>query len=151
MISYRLYQNNNSKSELYKKWYARAVVTDTATLDTLADRIQRNCTVKKSDVLAVLTELVDVMRDELQSSHKVKLNGFGSFKIGLRSTGSDSVKDFTVKNNIKSLHVLFQPEMKVSAGGRRTRTFLDGCKVAELPKNDVKTEKTETGGSGDNA
>ncbi|MFA4180581.1 HU family DNA-binding protein [Xylanibacter rodentium] len=139
MITYRLYQNNNTESSQYKKWYARAVTTETATLNSLAERIQRNCTVKKSDVLAVLTELVEVMRDELQSSHKVKLDGFGSFKIALRSTGADSVKEFAVKSNIKGMRVLFQPELKISADGRRIRTFLDGCKVAELPKNDVKS------------
>ena len=44
-----------------------------------------------------------------------------------------------VKSNIKGMRVLFQPELKISADGRRIRTFLDGCKVAELPKNDVKS------------
>ena len=41
-------------------------------LKQLADRIQRQCSMTKGDVLAVLTELVTVMKDELQNSHKVK-------------------------------------------------------------------------------
>jgi hypothetical protein len=38
-------------------------MTQTTDLSALAERIQRNCTAKKSDVLAVLTELVEVMQD----------------------------------------------------------------------------------------
>ena len=41
--------------------------------------LQRNCTVKKADILAVLDELVETMRDQLQDSKRVKLDGFGSF------------------------------------------------------------------------
>ena len=149
MIHYRLYQNNNVESEQYKKWYGRAVMTDTTDLNTLAERIQANCSMKKSDVQAVLTELVEVMRDELQSSHRVKLDGFGSFKIGLKSTGCDTSKDFSVTRNIKGLRVLFQPALKVSADGRRLRTFLDGCRVCELPRNAVdKKQDTAAGGTG---
>lgn len=148
MIHYRLYQNNNVESEQYKKWYGRAVTTATTDLDTLAERIQRNCTAKKGDVLVVLTELVEVMRDELQSSHRVKLDGFGSFKIGLKTVGCDSAKDFSAAHNIKGMRVLFSPALKLSADGRRLRTFLDGCKVAELPSNAVDKSKDTAEGTG---
>lgn len=139
-VFYRLYQNNNENFVNKGKWYARATMTETVDMDKLADRIQRNCTAKKSDVRAVLTELVEVMQDELQASHRVKLNGFGSFKIGIRSSAADSVKDFNVTKNVKGLHVIFQPETKISADKTRTRTFLTGCSVQEAPKNAVTEE-----------
>ena len=73
--------------------------------DKLADRIQRNCSMKRSDVLAVLAELVEVMTDELQLGNRVKLNGFGSFKVGMKTTPAETEEDFTVTKNVKSLHV----------------------------------------------
>ena len=67
-LLYRLYQNNRKNSEFSGKWYARAVFTNMIDLDGIAERIQRNSTAKKSDCLAVLTEMVEVLRDELQTS-----------------------------------------------------------------------------------
>lgn len=65
-IFYRLYQNKLKDSKSFGKYYARAIHTDTVDLDDIADVIERNCTLKRSDVKACLTELVEVMRDALQ-------------------------------------------------------------------------------------
>jgi predicted histone-like DNA-binding protein len=130
-VKYKLYQDNRATSKFKGMWYARSVVTDVTDLNKLAERIERNCTAKKSDVLAVLTELVETMQDELQASHRVKLNGFGSFKMGLATSPAKTAKDFTATTNVKSLHVLFQPELKISTDGVRTKTFLSGVKVEE--------------------
>ena len=131
MIRYKLYQNMREGSKTLGKWYGRATMTGEVKLNALSQRIQRNCTAKKSDVLAVLTELVEVMTDELQAGHRVVLDGFGSFKVGMRTTPADSAKDFTPSKNVKSLHVLFQPELKKSADGTRMKTFLTGAQVGE--------------------
>lgn len=139
-VRYRLYQNNNMKSEKYKMWYARAVALDTVTTDQLADTIEANCTVKRADILAVLSELVVVMKKELQASKKVKLDRFGSFKLGISTTASETAKGFNVGQNVKGIHVIFQPELKIGTDGRRMKSFLDGCTVAELPKNTVVTD-----------
>ena len=72
------------KQKGYGKWYPRAVMTNTVDTDALATIMQRNCTVKKSDILAVISELIETMQDQLQDSKRVKLNGFGTFKIGMR-------------------------------------------------------------------
>lgn len=136
-VLYKLYQNNRKNSSTRGQWYARATMTNDVTLEKLASIIQRNCSMKKSDVLAVLTELVEVMQDELQASHRVKLDGFGAFKIGIQSKASDTVKDFNAAKHVKGLRVIFQPETKISADKTRTRTFLTGCTVQEAPKNAI--------------
>lgn len=139
-VMYKLYQNNRRNFVNRGQWYARALTTQTTETKQLAERIQRNCTVKHSDVVAVLTELVEVMQEELQASHAVKLNGFGIFKVGLNSSGALSVGKFSVAKNIKGLHVNFIPEGKKDANGKYIRTFLTGCTVREAPKNDVMVE-----------
>ncbi len=136
-VFYKLYQDNRETSANKGKWYARAVHTGTVTIDDLADEMQANCTVKRADIVAVLSELVETMQKHLQMSHRVKLDRLGTFKIGMHTSPADTVKDFTASGNVKSVHVLFQPETKIDKNKTRTRALLTGCKVQELPKNAV--------------
>jgi len=142
-VLYRLSQNRMKDSKAFGKWFAQAVMTGTVDTDELADIMQRNCTVKKSDILAVITELIETMQDQLQNSKRVKLKGFGAFKIGIENTpgGAATAADFSAGKNIKGLHVLFQPEVKTDSSGQRKKTFISGCGVQESPKNGVDTTK----------
>lgn len=79
-VFYQLYQNKRTGSTTKDKWYARAKVIGTKDLRDIAEIIQRNASVKRSDVMAVLTELPEVMGDMLLAGYRVKLNGFGAFK-----------------------------------------------------------------------
>ena len=140
-VLFRLSQNKNSKSLEFGKWYARSVMTGTVDTDALATIMQRNCTVKKSDILAVITELIETMQDQLQESKRVKLNGLGTFKISISSSGASTASDYDVRKDVKSLRVLFQPEVKKDVDGNRKKTFISGCNVQEAPKNAVDTSK----------
>ena len=139
-VFYRLHQDKSVGTKRSGKWYARAVSTSVINTRQLADIMQRNCTVKRSDILAVIDELVETMRDQLQDSKRIKLDGFGSFKIGVRSIGANSAKEFSVSENIKGMRVIFSPERSTDASGNRTKQFLQGIKVEELPKNAVSKE-----------
>ena len=148
-VLYRLSQNKMKDSKAFGKWFAQAVMTGTVDTDALAEIMQRNCTVKKADILAVITELIETMQDQLQDSKRVKLNGFGAFKIGIENAagGAATAAEFSAGKNIKGLHVLFQPEVKTDSTGQRRKTFISGCSVQESPKNDVDTTKPSTGSS----
>ena len=146
-VFYRLSKVTSPKAKGYGKWYPRAVITQTVDTEMLATIMQRNCTLKKADIVAVISELIETMADQLQDSKRVKLNGFGSFKIGIRGEGADSAADFSTSKNIKGLHVLFQPEVKTDGSGLRQKTFITGCSVQEAPKNDVDTTKPANSGS----
>ena len=146
-VLYRLSKVTSPKAKGYGKWYPRAVITQTVDTEQLAAIMQRNCTLKKADIVAVISELIETMADQLQDSKRVKLNGFGSFKIGIRGEGADSAADFSTSKHIKGLHVLFQPEVKTDGSGLRQKTFITGCSVQEAPKNDVDTTKPANSGS----
>ena len=147
-VLYRLSQNKMSSSKAYGKWFAQAVMTGTIDTDALAEIMQRNCTVKKSDILAVISELIETMQDQLQNSKRIKLNGFGAFKLGIENAagGAATAAEFSASKNIKGLHVLFQPEVKTDSNGQRQKTFISGCTVQEAPKNAVDTSKPKTEG-----
>ena len=118
-VLYRLSQNKMEGSKAYGKWYAQAVMTGVVDTNALATIMQRNCTVKKADILAVITELIETMQDQLQDSKRVKLDGFGSFKIGIENEkgGALTAADFSTNKNVKGLHVLFLPEVKTDSTG----------------------------------
>ena len=84
-------QNTNDDSTAFGKWFATAVY-DQHFIETkqLADFIQTQASVKKSDIKAVLDEL-------------------GIFKVGFSSIGVND-KDDCGAQNITTRRVLFQPE-----------------------------------------
>ena len=140
-VFYRLHQDQSTGTKRSGKWYARAVPTAVISTRQLAEIVQRNCTVKKSDVMAVIEELVEVMKDQMQDSKRVKLDGFGSFKIGIESKGAATAAKFAVAEHIKGLHVVFMPERTKDTAGNRSKQFLQGAKVEELPLNTVEKEE----------
>ena len=142
-VFYRLHQDQSTGTKRSGKWYARAVPTAVISTRQLAEIVQRNCTVKKSDVMAVIEELVEVMKDQMQDSKRVKLDGFGSFKIGIESKGAATAAKFAVAEHIKGLHVVFMPERTTDSGGNKSKQFLQGCRVQELPLNTVEKEEPE--------
>ena len=142
-VFYRLHQDQSTGTKRSGKWYARAVPTAVISTRQLAEIVQRNCTVKKSDVMAVIEELVEVMKDQMQDSKRVKLDGFGSFKIGIESKGAATAAKFAVAEHIKGLHVVFMPERTKDTAGNRSKQFLQGAKVEELPLNPVVKEEPE--------
>ena len=143
-VLYRLHQDQSVGTKRSGKWYARMVPIGMIDTYGLAEIIQRNCTMKRADVLAVLEELVETMRDQLQDSKRVKLDGFGSFKIGIQCRGARSARAFTVTDNIEGVRVVFTPESTHDQAGNRSKQFLQGVKVEELPEN--KVDKDEEGG-----
>ena len=71
-VNFKIYQSNR-KGETNGKYYARATYRETVSIKELAEVMQNNSTVKKSDIVAVLTELSEVIRQELQRGNKVRL------------------------------------------------------------------------------
>lgn len=134
-VFYRLVQNHNEKSSANGKWYARARTIGTRTLKDVSEIIQRNCTVKKSDVNAVLTELPEVLRDMLQNGYRVKVDGLGAFKLGLSSKGVEKITDFNASTCIVSSRVIFQPELETdSATGARKKALCSGATFTDISR-----------------
>ena len=105
-------QNKNNQSAAYGKYYAQAVY-DTKFIGTseLADFIQTQATVKRSDIKAVLDELGAALKHYFELGQKVKLDGIGIFKVGFSSIGVLN-KDECTAATITTRRVLFQPEIE---------------------------------------
>ena len=131
-ILYRVYQDTRENALTSGQWFARAVHTQAVNLQQMAMEIEENVSVKYSDVSAVLIELVNVMNRHLNASERVVLDGFGSFKIGLKTKGSLRKEDFSASKNIVGSRMNFQPEWKVTKEGHRIRKFLNDVSVRNI-------------------
>ena len=153
-------QNKNNQSAAYGKYYAQAVY-DTKFIGTseLADFIQTQATVKKSDIKAVLDELGAALKHYFELGQKVKLDGIGIFKVGFSSIGVDKIEDCGA-STISTRRVLFQPETTRVVTGQSKKngkvkqkyvnaiTLLKDVVFEETHDNTMNAEP-ETPGSGD--
>ena len=103
-------KNNNSKNAAFGKYYATAVYDNHFVgTDEIADFIQRQASVKKSDIKAVLQELGEAMKHFFEMGQKIKLEGIGILKVGFSSIGVTKAEDCGA-STITTRRVLFQPE-----------------------------------------
>jgi predicted histone-like DNA-binding protein len=140
-VPYKLYQNTRAGSKTEGKWYARATHYSILDTDKLASQIESATTLTKPDIVACIAAFLQYIRDGLRAGQRVKLDKFGSFKVGMATTPADSAKDFSATSNVKSLHVIFQPAVEVSADGKRTKSLLSGVKVEEMHTYNVDKEQ----------
>ena len=116
-------QNKNQYNpKSYGKYYATAVY-DNHFIGTeeLADFIQRQASVKKSDIKAVLQELGEAMKHFFELGQKIKLDGIGIMKVGFSSIGVAKKEDCTA-STISTRRVLFQPETVRVVVGQEKKT-----------------------------
>ena len=141
-VIYKIYKNNNKKNAGFGKYYARAIHNGTANLDDISAIIERNCSMKKSDVNAVLTELVEVMTMQIQDSKRVKLDGFGTFKIGISTKGAETAKGFNPLKHVKNMRVIFMPESHKDGDSRKLiKPMLSGAVVQESTQYTIEKKK----------
>lgn len=134
--------NDGREDAANNRWYAKAFHLGTVETDELAEEIQENCSVKKSDVKAVIEELIGVMTKRLQQSYAVKLNGLGTFKLAIvSSNGADTVEEFSVQGNIKGAKVNFTPATTIDATRKRTQALVKGVRFAETKVYKVERQK----------
>ena len=140
----KLYQEKCTGNPKKGKWYARAVINDVVGLEEISQEILDNTTAKQADVYGVLKELDNVMGQHLKNGDRVVLNGFGSFKVGLKTTAAETAKDFTPQKNIVSARLNFQPKTHRTATDRtRRKQFIQGIEVRQVAESKTKDKTPE--------
>ena len=115
-------RNNNKYNAAYGKYYAEAVYdSHFVGTEELAEFIQRQASVKKSDIKAVLQELGEAMKHFFEMGQNIKLDGIGIFKVGFSSIGVEKIEDCGA-NTISTRRVLFQPETERVVVGQESKS-----------------------------
>ena len=114
-------QNTNSKSTAYGKYYAKAVYDEGFVgIEEIADYIQQQASVKKSDVKAAIGELGEALKHYMEMGQKVRLDGIGIFKVGFSAIGVEEPDDCTAAT-ITTRRIIFTPEtQRLVVGSTRT-------------------------------
>ena len=158
--------NNSHNAKTYGKYYAKPVYDEKfVETDEIADFIQTQATLKRSDIKAALDELGSAMKHFLGMGQKIRLAGIGIFKVGFSSIGVSKAEDCTA-STITSRRVLFQPETEriVTGSGEKngkvvqkyvnTKTLVKDVTFEELHENLISAgsngsgSNTSTGGNG---
>jgi predicted histone-like DNA-binding protein len=74
----------------------------------LAQKGTKMSTMSAADLAAGLEVLLDLIPEQLLEGKIVDLGDFGSFRLTVKTEGSETEEDVTA-NNIKSIHVRFTP------------------------------------------
>ena len=153
--------NNSHNAKTYGKYYAKPVYDEKfVETDEIADFIQTQATLKRSDIKAALDELGSAMKHFLGMGQKIRLAGIGIFKVGFSSIGVEKAEDCTA-STITSRRVLFQPETERIVTGSaekngkvvqkyvNTKTLVKDVTFEELHENQYGAS-SNTGGSNTN-
>ena len=140
-IPYKLYQDMREDSKTYLKWYARATYYDVTNTDKLASMIEAATTLTKPDVLACISAFLQYINQELIAGHRVVLDKFGAFRVGIKTKGSDTLKDWSVTKNVKSMHIIFTPAIYTSPDHKRFKSLLAGATLKQYSGQELPDEE----------
>lgn len=92
----------------YGKWTAKAIHCSTVDTAAIVQDIERQCCLKRSDILACLCELAEQLIHHLHRGDIIELDGIGRFKLEIDSTPAIDQHAFTL-HNIIGVHCIFTP------------------------------------------
>ena len=103
MAKYRLYQNKNSKSSGYGKYYAHRVPGKLIDTESLAKRLAgRNSAFSEGELRGVLIDLTELIKELAFEGNSVKLGDLGIFFLGMKSKGVADANLFDAATHIAS-------------------------------------------------
>ena len=94
------------------KYVARAAHLQTVTNEMIEEEVQENCTLKRSDVKAVLTELADTLRRHLQRGDIVTLDQIGRLKLEIIGQPVEEKGEFNPQEHINGVRLHIIPQSK---------------------------------------
>ncbi len=124
-VTIEVYQNHNSKSESYGKYYGHAVQASTIDEKTLCKHVAMDSGVEESEVAVVYDGQLKQVKELLCNGHAIKMEGLGTFKVGISSEGvsvadvqkryphfdpeTEDICKYLTAKQVKSAHLLFTP------------------------------------------
>lgn len=108
------YQNKNTSSSAYGKYYGRIIHTETLTTDEFANHIcNHGSPFDRSTIIGVLAAACDCLVELTLDSKRVRLGDLGTFYMSAETRGESKEEDFTA-GSIRKVHLRFWPNQKRS-------------------------------------
>lgn len=150
-VLYKTAQSVLKNKDGKKLFYPRVVLKGNVSTDVIAQEIAEYSSLTKGDTKNVIDNLVRVMATHLQASESVTLDGFGTFRMTMKSTGkgvetADKVSPTQAKITVRFLPCYTKNLDRTVA----TRSMVTGVKC--IPYDSKATGSgsgSGSGGSGD--
>lgn len=99
-------------NEEKERYHARVVPKQTLDSEDIVKRIHERCTLSNGDILAVLSELHEVVKESLLDGNNIHLNGLGVYSLTLEAP-KDASPTTTHAQNIKVKRIDFRADRKL--------------------------------------
>lgn len=128
-VHIKLIRNNIKSSSSYGKYFAKTVSQGEVTIREIMEEACRNSHLSEGSVIAVVTELEDLLKEKLGEGQTVVLPGIGRFSLRVESIGVDNPKEFNIRRHITRIICGFLPAGRRIAGGHILYNFCEGVKA----------------------
>ena len=154
-IIYERYQNQNTYTSAYGKWYARVRYVETLNTRKLANHIADHGSIYTPDVVyGVLEKFRSCLVEQLLDSKKIKIDGLGTFYCTLKNRvkkgGAATKEKYDIKEYVGGLHIRFLPE-EAAENNISSREFLKQAEFIDVESLVTKPEEEEEPASGGNS
>lgn len=144
-LIYKGLQSSIATKDGKKLFYPYVVLTGNVNTNKIAEEIAELSSLSPGDAKNVLYNLVTVMTRHLQSSESVTLDGFGTFRLTMKSTGKGVETKDKVSATQANLMVRFLPASTRNLDKTvATRSLVTGVKCVRF---DLQTEADSDGGN----
>ena len=134
-VLYKSFQSVLEDKNHKKMFHPRVIYTANISTSQIAKEIAAYSSLSPGDVKNTLDNLVTVMGQHLQASESVSLDGFGTFRMVMKSNGKGVETSEEVSAAQASLTVRFLPNFtKNPDRTTATRSLVTGAKCARYDK-----------------
>ena len=128
-VRIKLIKNNIKSSSSYGKYFAKTVSQGEVTLREIKKEACRNSHLSEGTVIAVVTELEDLLKEKLGNGQTVVLPEIGRFSSRVESIGVDEPKQFNIRRHITRVICGFLPAGRRIQGRHILYDLCDGVKT----------------------
>ena len=148
-VLYKSFQSVLEDKNHKKMFHPRVIYTANISTSQIAKEIAAYSSLSSGDVKNTLDNLVTVMGQHLQASESVSVDGFGTFRMVMKSNGKGVETSEEVSAAQASLTVRFLPNFtKNPDRTTATRSLVTGAKCARYDKLVSDAGSAEGGNSG---
>ena len=111
-IKVRKIQRRNPLDLTQSKWYLTQEKAGTVGLQNIAKEIQERSSLSLGDVQNVLSNLVEILPLFIKLGQTIKLDGFGSFRVSVKSDGVATAEELSA-HSAKGIKLIFLPSVEL--------------------------------------
>lgn len=147
-VRIRVYQNNNTYTNAYGKYYGRVQHSTEIDVTTLCTHVSMDSGVEQAQVAIVFDAIAKQMKEQLCNGHPIKVEGIGTFKVGVSSEGwgvaevkklypsfnpeKEDIRKYLSARQVKKAYLLFMPTEEVKQMLRSVKFETDKTEWATL-------------------